>query len=493
MAGYREIPARSVLWSLVEALQKVPSLTDANSRRLVIRIIADELGRPFLVDEYQKTTEHLFSIVDACRQSPDGLWALLKALEYLEPGALSTAAVRQIIVQMAPLDSWSREELRDLFALLAGIVVPDIAEVYRFVAGPAAPKIAEQTTYEEMVLALETLNAGVDGLPRPLVFIEHLAARVRLDLGMQLRRWVDQQATRMNLFAELQEVRRQLPRTSIPTSPQPRSPAYIIFLLQYEGLGGDYRLSYWQQLDVTGGWHPERGTDFQGRLDDIKRHVAELIEGVEAGWAQYVPDIRVEFVLPMALLNLEVDQWQWEVESPLPEPMGCRFSVVVRSLERMQKPKWHRHWYARWAELESQVYSNGAIAAECGHWSRSADLDSLRGLTSFFERYRNIVALMLSVPPLPHSFDELMVGLRAGIPVVVWHRKDCTDDEFVTTVKAFLHAASPGHLLDRVRSVRSNAYAESGQRHVGAHLTVLWDEPRRVVVPDCPAPPEEVA
>ncbi|MET0237246.1 MAG: hypothetical protein ABW224_21530 [Kibdelosporangium sp.] len=493
MPGYREIPARGVLWSLVEALQKVPSLTDVNSRRLVIRIISDELGRPFLVDEYPKTIEHLFSIVDACRQYPDGLWALVRALEHLEPGALSTVAVRQLVVQMAPLDSWSREELRDLFALLAGIVVPDIVDVYRFVAGQAAPKIAEQTTYEEMVLALETLNAGVDGLPKPLVFIEHLAARVRLELGMKLRRWVDQQATKMNLFAEVQEVRRQLPRMSIPTAPQPRSPAYVVFLVQREGLDDDYRLSYWRQLDVSGGWYPERGSDFQGRLDDVKRHVAELIEGVEAEWAKYVPDIRVEFVLPMTLLNLEVDQWQWEVESMLPQPMGCRFSVVVRSLERMRKPSWHRQWYARWAELEAQIYANGAIAGECGYWSRSADLNSLRGLTSFFEQHANVVALMLSVPPLPGCLDELVVGMRAGIPVAVWHRHGSQDEEFVTTVKAFLHAAGSAYLLDRVQAVRAAAFAEPDQRHPGAHLTVLWDDPRRTVVPDRPAPPEEVA
>jgi hypothetical protein len=493
MAGYREIPARSVLWPVVKALLKVPCLADVYNRRLVIRIIGDELGRTFMADEHPQTTAHLFSIVDACRQVPDGLRALLAAVEYLEPGALSTAALRQVVTQMTPLDSWSREELRELFALLAGIVVPDIADVYRFVAGPAGPKLDEQTTYEEMVFALDTLNAGADNLPRSLVFIEHLAARVRLDLAMKLHHWTDQRATRMNLFAELQEVRRQLGRTPVPTSPQPGTPAYIIFLLQHEGLGSVFRLSYWRQLDTSGGWYPERGIDFVGTLDKVKNHVAALVEGVEAEWAKHVPQIRVEFVLPTAFLNLDVDQWQWEVESEIPQPMGCRFSVVVRSLERIQKPKWHRQWYARWAELESQVYSSGAIVAECGHWSRATDPHSLRGLTSFFERHTAVVALMLSVPPLPGAFDELSVGLRAGIPVAVWRRQGSVDDEYVMTVRAFLHAASGAHPLDRIQAVRLAAYAESDPRHVGAHMTVLWDDPKRMVVPDRPAPPEEVA
>jgi hypothetical protein len=492
MAGYREIPARGLLGSLVQVLLKAPVLGDLDGRRMVIQIMGDELGRPFMVEEYSKTSMHLFSIADACRRSPGGLRALVKALEYLEPGALSTAAVRHVVTQMTPLDSWSAEEQRELFALLTGIVVPDAIEIYRFVGGSAAPDLADDCSYEEMVLALDTLNANAGGLPKTLVFVEHVAARVRVDLAVKLRRWVEERAANMNLLVELREVRRQLSRTSIPTSPQPRLPAYLIFMLQHEGLGSGLRLSSWKQLDVTGGWFPERGGDFSGTLDDVKRQVASLIEGVESEWAKYVPDIRIEFVLPADLLNLDVDQWQWEVESSLPQPLGSHFVVAVRSLERMQKPQWHRVWYARWAVLESQVYAAGMINTECGHWSAAADPASLRELTAFFERRPDIVALMPRTPPLPGGLEELMVGLRAGMPVVVWHRKDCADDEFTTTVKAFLHTSGPELLLDRVRAVRSNAYGQSDQQHAGAHMTVLWDDPKRMVMPDRPAPPEEV-
>jgi vWA-MoxR associated protein C-terminal domain/vWA-MoxR associated protein middle region 0/Effector-associated domain 2 len=492
---YREIPARNVLLPLVSALQSVACMNDRNSRLMVLQTVSELLGRPLPVNEHPQTTLHLFSIVDACRRCPDGLRALLHALEFFEPGSLALEDVRRIIDQMAPLDSWSPEEQQKLFAMLAGIVVPDIVEVFRHVAGPAAPRLGEQTTYEEMVLALNTLNSGPDGIPRALVFVEHLASRVRPDLAMKLRDWVDRQAAKMHLLAELKEVRGQLAQLALPPPTRPRSIGYVVFLLQHEGPhGGTLRLSYWHQLDVSTGWHPERGTDFIGSLDAVQQHTAELVESVESEWAQYIPDIRVEFVLPMDLLNLDVDQWQWEVDTDLPQPLGTRLSVVVRSLERMRASKWHRYWYSRWAELESQVYSNGAIVAESGYWNRATDPDSLRELTFYFESHRDAVALVLSAPPLPDSFGELTVGLRAGLPVVVWHRGNCLDEEFRTTVRALLHAGrTAGHLLDRIRMTRAHAYADSGDAHVGSHLTVLWDDPKRVVVPDHPAPPEEVA
>jgi hypothetical protein len=217
---------------------------------------------------------------------------------------------------------------------------------------------------------------------------------------------------------------------------------------------------------------------------------------VESDWAPYESDIVLEFVLPRELLNLDVDQWQWETESPFPEPVGCRFPVCVRSLDRMIARKWHRQWYIRWKQLKSQVLDKGVISPEAGFWSRPDDEWTLRRLTSYFERVSGVVALVLGAPPAAGvtEFDEVAVGLRAGIPVIVWHRQDCGSEEFVATVKDLLHAEEQGLLLDRVRLVRTNAFAnEAEAQHVGNHLAVLWDDPERVVVPDRPGPPEEVA
>ncbi|WP_269086744.1 VMAP-C domain-containing protein [Actinosynnema sp. ALI-1.44] len=480
----------------MRALLRVGCLADLNGRNLVVRIVSDELGHPLLAEEHPQCAAHLFSIVETCHHRPDGLPALLFVLDQIEPGTKAMVEVRRIITEMSALETWSPGERRQLFAMLTGVVVPDIARIYRFVAGANAPQLRAQATCSEVFLALETLNAGPDGVPKPLILVEHLAVRVRPDLAAELRRWVDEQAARIGVAAEARTVRKTIVSESSGESAAPGSQAYIVFQLQRDGPSTElYRLCHWRQRDLSAGWYPKRGSDFVGELDEVKHRVASLVEAVESDWAPYDVDIRVEFFLPRELLNLDVDQWQWEAESDFPEPVGCHFPVCVRSLDRMVARKWHRQWYIRWKRLMAHVREKNVLTPEAGFWSKPGDEPNLRQLTSHFESVPDVVAHVLGAPPTvtPLSFDEVAVGLRAGIPVMVWHRADCGLEDFVATAKDLLHAEEPGRLLDRVRLVRTGAFASDTQNpHVGSHLAVLWDDPERVVVPDRPGPPEEV-
>ncbi|CAM3499521.1 hypothetical protein KIPE111705_11320 [Kibdelosporangium persicum] len=476
-----------VLWPLVRALMRVGCLNDLSGRNLVIRIVSDELDHPLAVDEYPQTTTHLFSLVNACRQRSDGLPTLLKVLERLEPGSTAMADVKRVITDMIVYDTISPEDRRQLFTLLSGVVIPEIGDLYRLVAGEAALDLPDQTTYQEMFRVLETLNASVDGVPKAIVFVEHLAGRVRLDLAVELRRWVSGQAGKLGLEQELAKLREQLATTLVPKVPQ-RSDGYVVFQIERAGPSGDaYRMATWKQLDVSDGWHPERGQDVHAsNLSEMKFRVAEVIETVESEWAQFEPNIRLEFLLSTELLNLDVDQWQWETESRFPEPMGCRFPVSVRSLERMKARKWHRAWYIRWKELRTQVEENGGVAKGGGYQNPSNAHQALRELVSHFERTPSIVSLILSAPPTGATYaDEISIALRAGIPVILWHRSDCDTEEFAAAVDNILYETNPLHLLDRVRMVRANAYSDGlGPRHVGSQLTILWDDPYRMVIPE---------
>ncbi len=495
MAG--ETPDGGVLWSLVEALHRVSCLVDLNSRRLVLNILSDELGYSLPVTEYPQTNLHLFAIVEACRQRPDGLGALLSVLEKVEPGTIAMSAVRRIILDMTSLEAWSAEERRQLFRLLSGVAVPDVAEIYALVGGDGAPPLPPEASLEDAFLLLDTLNSGPDGLPKSLLFVERVAARLRFDLAAEIREWVEEKTDRMNLTAEMSAFRDRIKGIARPAeSPASRSEAYLVFLLQPEGPTGDrYRLSHWRQLDVSDGWFPERGQDYIGGFEEIKYKVAVLAEQVEGEWAPYDPDIRLDFVLSRDLLHLDVDQWQWEAETAVPEPLGCHFPLGVRSLERMKLRKWHRAWFVRWKELKAQAGDGGPIALESGFWSIDGETRNLRELTSRFESRPELVAFVLSAPP--HAFtaesDEITVGLRAGFPIMVWHREDCRSEEFSHTVKELLHAEDSHHLLERLRLIRLSAFAEGPEgTHVGSRLALLYDDPERIVLPQRPGAPEAV-
>jgi hypothetical protein len=407
---------------------------------------------------------------------------LLDVVRELDEGSIHLHAVERMIEEHTALPLWPEEEREELFALLRGVIFPDLVELYRQVAGLGAPELPDETSYREVFLTLETLTADADGMPKPIVFVEYLASGRRGELAIELRRWSDRQASRLGVITELQRMRRNL---AVPVpGPPPNSPAYLILLLRRVGLTGDqFQLDHWTQLDLTEGWHPERGEDFIGSLDEVKRQVAELIESVETKWARYQPDIRIEMVLSSELLNLDVDQWPWKVESPMPPvPIGCRYLFAVRSLERMQAGKYHRAWHGRWTVLAGQLKGAGALTPEFSR--RIEPGDSMRKLVADFETNPDVVSLILSKPPdaVQDGGDEVAVGLRAGLPVMIWSREDCDSEEFLATVQDLLHGDGPGNVLQRLRQLRTTAYM-SNRDHVGHHLVVLWDDPDRLVFP----------
>lgn len=488
------------LWPLVEGLQRIPSLRNRSGRDLVVRMVCDELGAtpPFL--EHDHATGHLYSLAEVCSQHPDGLTTLLVVLERIEQGSKHVIALREVVRAMSDQGLWSQEESAKLFRLLDGAVLPDVSEIYHTVVGLAAPTLSGRASYVDVMRALETLNADPSGIPRPLVFVEHLAVKVRPELAVELRRWSDHQAARMGLAAELVAVRRRAAQARNRSGPSPRSDAYLILQVRREGAAGDeYRLSHWRQLGRLDEWAPLRGADAVGDLESVKVRVTELIEEVEAEWARHRPNIRIEFVLPSEIINLDVDQWPWEKDPqiPVPEPMGCRYPVVVRSLERMTTLKWYRWWYDRWDELLAQLGETGVVRRESAWWSRSATEDGLRKLTSAFARTPKLVSLVLSAPPSAERVgsDEVAAGLRAGVPLILWHREKCDSDTFVAIAESLLHGDNDPHdLLERVRLLRVTAFEEGAdQGHVGEKLTILLDDPVRVVVPRYPAPPERTS
>ncbi|MFC6088723.1 hypothetical protein Q5530_02335 [Saccharothrix sp. BKS2] len=486
---------RGLLRSLVDVLCRVPALFDREGRNLVIRMMSSELDEPLFVEEHPMPVGHLFNLAEACHRTPERLSALVRSVSLVEQDSKPMAELRRIVGELTPADLFTTNDRARLFTLLAGVAVPDIADVYRAVAGPFAPNLYGPTTPSEVFRILETFNAGPDGLPPPLVFLERLASGVRPELSIELQRWTYAQARTMDLVDELARARERLrSEAAVPLTPPPGSPAYLVLRISSEGPTGDrYRLASWRQLGNPHQWAPLPGRDFAGPLAEVKREVAATIEQVEDAWGQYLPAIRIEFVLDYENLSLDVEQWPWENADHLVRPMGCRYPVVVRSLERMVTRRYHREWRERWGELARQLERNSRVAHASTCRAPAGVDDELRELLSLFDRERGLVSLVLSAPPDPDAAgrDPVAAGVRAGVPLVLWHREDCGSAEFGALVESLLHEEDERHLLERVRLVRTTAFAEGpARRHVGAALTVLYDDPTRLVLPSQPGPPE---
>ena len=75
------------------------------------------------------------------------------------------------------------------------------------------------------------------------------------------------------------------------------------------------------------------------------------------------------------------------------------------------------------------------------------------------------------------------MALRAGVPVVLWDRRERPPDNFKEVIGSLIEG-TPQTLASRVRDLRSQAAisdeAERGT-HIGRHLAVLMDDPNRLV------------
>ncbi|MEV0681470.1 hypothetical protein AB0I60_33605 [Actinosynnema sp. NPDC050436] len=490
---------RGVLLPLVTALVKLPSLADPTTRSSVTRLLADELREPLTISDHPNAVVHLSHLAEHCTERPKRWGALLRILEMMEDeSSRPMQDLRRHIGMMHTLDLFEPDDLTRLLKLLGGIVVPDIAEIYRAVAGDAASGLGRATTYVEVFAVLENLNSRPDGIPRPIVFIEHVAVKVRKDLGIELRLWVDEQAAKREIAAEVAALRENL-RVDPPDDwpPRPGTVAYLLMALRGEGPSGDlYRLTPARHLGVTPQWSPRVGTDRVGSLEAIQAHVAELVEQAERDWAAFEPDIRVEFALDRDNINLAVDQWPADNDETVPEPLGSRYQVVVRSLERNSDDKYLRVWRKRWRALAGQARTCRPVDRDGCVRAQDASQDGVRELRSMLSRRHEVVALLLSGPPKddPEPQDEITSAVKAGVPLILWHRKCGPDKNLVRAVEYLLHDEDDEHpFLERVRRARATAFGERHVAHPCGELSVLYDDPMRRVLPHRAAPPEEVA
>lgn len=92
-------------------------------------------------------------------------------------------------------------------------------------------------------------------------------------------------------------------------------------------------------------------------LSAVREHVGALIHEAERGWAYELDDSLVlEFVLPLDMINLDVDQWTRDASGmPDPPPLGAEYEILVRSQERLRALGLHRAWRQRWQVLVDAV------------------------------------------------------------------------------------------------------------------------------------------
>lgn len=478
-AGRMSVDTRAYsLGPMLDALAAIPAMADQEGRLLAVELLERRLGEGLGIPEHRSARMHLISILRACERRDGGLQALVAVLDELLDDPRSVRPFLELVTDVVALELLPASQWDRLRTLVRAGSWTRLDEMYRASAGLHAPLPATVVADPvELLTHLGRLNARPEGLPPVLAFVEQLAARSEPELADQLRTWNLDQAERLGVVAELAEEQHR----SRQNAPPPQTEAYLVFRLEAEEDDGDvFRLGHWRQSSWE--WSLLRGNDFVGPLTDVQQQVTDLVSQAEAYWAADAESIRLEFLLPRELLNLPVDQWPASSDEEVPQPLGLRYQVVVRSLERMHTKKWHRMWHRRWQSLSRQQPQE---LDESALWADSAEPAKLRGLTATLALQDERSLLVLRHPPAPSSGlrgDAITLGLRAGVPLMVWHRDKRFTEGFENAVHELLR--SDRDLRESARILRGQAFsADDPDLHVGSHLTLLWDDPTRLVLP----------
>ncbi|MFF8727062.1 hypothetical protein ACF073_11290 [Streptomyces sp. NPDC015171] len=414
----------------------------------------------------------LESVVDACMRVPFGLDTLVRSLEELGVGPETTQAVQHLADEWQALDFFPQDEWEALRTLLMPVRhtgVPSL--VHRALGGrlPVDRGPRAGTAWQAMVY-LSALNAPPVGPPPTLVFLLLLAFddSTRLLLGerqcAQLERWAGDWAERWDMAEEFTRLRQQV-REQAAQDPAGRAETVLVVQLAPHVRHPErYVLSHWVRSE-PGARSSRQGEDRVVSLPQIAEVLPRILDEVALEGAG--DPARLEFILPLELLNSPVETWA-RGSGPLPLPVA--YPVVVRSLERMHNRGHHRVWRHRWQQLKRSD-SPSRI-----RWNSPGEAHASARLMAALRSDEELVGCVLSAPPTEanrDAFQECRLALWEGLPILLWDREDCTRPEFRAMVTALL---AEGNLTDLPR--RIEALHQSG--YVADHIVVLFDDPDRL-------------
>jgi hypothetical protein len=309
-----------------------------------------------------------------------------------------------------------------------------------------------------------------------LAFADHAAHQIRRGVQGEIHSWLEEVAQRLALdhvdIAEMCEsTRRRLT--------QMRRYYFVVQLSPDEGPTNRYLLSAWLQHDRSPE-EPIRCDDDAVPLDQAIERLYDLLQHVPNHIDDEIEELLVELILPRALITRPVDQWQ--VDPDFPHVLGTAYPVVVRSLDRLRSMHLHAPWGKKWRWLTT----NGHKADPSYFLDvETHDHPAVTAVHATLLRNEPPIGLVMRTPP-PESerlgTDAFSAGLHGGAPIMLWCRDSTMLDAFKDQIRIRFAAGDLLGLPQRVFELRLLAaeHANSRNEHVGAHVTLLWDDFDRI-------------
>lgn len=451
-------------------------ISDRLSRGLFVTAIENKFaGRLVVRRDEDDDLRDTVALIQACLEHPGALHELVERLRvYHTRDADERRRVEEIAAvaegaDPAPLlDATNRNRLYRMLAALADRITSDmVRSAYRSAVGPLSSEPITAYDLPSVIRVLESATTGADGLPPLLAFLEGLSRQLPEDAASDLRGWVDEFALRDDIPRHL--ISRL--RLSQPRADEEEPTSYL--LAELLDFGAD-EARYLSQVTLLRGnrrdWPPNarvlHGATTPLDVTEIPRLFDSVLDDM---WE--LPDIDIdelviEFLLPLELLSLAVDQWQVQAEE-LAHPLCVEHHVVVRYRDRSRV----KRGYGQWREKTRRLREGKATV----RWADPNDNAATGRL--FNELFRGgAPCLALEQPPvLSRSLggDAVSAGIRAGVPVIIWCRDKASAGSFAAQLGAHLGQQSVLDVPALVQRMRSDFVTSSFPP--GGHITLVWD------------------
>ncbi|RSN58025.1 VMAP-C domain-containing protein [Actinomadura sp. WAC 06369] len=472
---------------LVEALWRLDALQKQSVRDLYLSIVRKELGIALPVRRDERDFQDLWGLVEGCLEQTGAFHAFLQVVERFHTGNSTFEAVRRLGYALVPeplLEAGERRVVHELLKVLKnaepGALRPEVVrDLFWTVAEPPGSVAFDTGDVWPVLDALEEFTVDEDGVPPLLNFVERLAVESGGPVRNRLLSWVERAAERLGVAYVIRARRERAARV------RERPRMYLVIACRPDGVTPDeYLISAWLQSEDGHGVTLRCDDERPMPVTELPALVAALLtEDPQVVNRPPMSELTLEFVLPLNLLGVQsLDQLRITVDG-LERRLGIEHPVVVRSLDRIQKPNYHPAWRRMWSWLrENPHHAEVCLMTQPGEYLSES-------LYSMLLSDPPTVCLALAFPPRADgagAADELRIALQAGAPVIAWCRGGRTPDRYAMEIRE-LTASGVMALPDSVLKLRREAVASHGRdpggEHLGLQLTLLFDDADRFPEP----------
>jgi hypothetical protein len=422
------------------------------------------------------------AIVDACAAHPGALHCLAGQLDkfQLPVDVPVFPAIDAAVEEVDPSPLLIPDERNRLYRLLDTIdpyVRADmVIRSYQEAVPPLGQSEIDPLDLPSVVRGLESATAVLSDLPPLIHFIEVLCRQLPAAKATDLHEWVDDFARREGTD------RGQIVRLRLSTTPLFPPPMMGYLLTEVTPYGADSerylpRITLQQTAQsgqLTQGlllYPPEDRMGDPVPWSEVRDLFDSALSRVWESPAVLVKDLVVEFLLPFPLLSEPVDQWEIETSGPA-HAVGIDHVVVIRIWDRVANQRSLNRSMPHWQEKSSRLNSDSAKV----WW---VDPDDRRYITrrlyvDLFPDGEPCLGLLQppQLPPMPGN-DAISIGIRTGVPAMIWCRDETISPSFVSRVHDYLAQ----HGLPELPSFILQLRRESARTDdpVGSNITLVWD------------------